>query len=127
MALIGSNNKVWIKGDDSLWRVATTAQLQEMAAASSLIVVSESNTTEADKKASNITDSTEATKLSNGAVAAISVVTTFVFCTLIACVIFVWCSVGKRRKNKKITSYENLSVNNSAVSELAPSEHSTMT
>ena len=131
MALIGSNNKVWIKGDDGLWRVATTAQLQEMAAASSLIdsppVVSESNTTEADKKASNITDGAEATKLSNGAVAAISVVTTFVFCTVIASVIFVWCSVGKRRKNKNITSYENLSVNNSAVSELAPSEHSTMT
>ena len=113
-----------------MWRIASAAQIEEIEAAMSTIspppVVLESNTTEADPKSANITMSTTMTKLSNGAVAAISVITTFVFCTAIACAIFVGFSVGKRRQAKKSAgSYENLSGSNCAVT---PNEsHATTT
>ena len=129
MTLIGSRKKIWIKDDDSVWRIASTAQMDEIVAAMSSIspppVVHESNTTEADPIASNTM-----TKLNNGAVAAISIVTTFVFCTAIACAIFVGVSVGKRRQVKKGAgheSYENLSESNCVVNELVPNESHTTT
>ena len=127
MTLIGSRNKIWIKDDDSIWRIATLEQTDEIVAAMSSIspppIVDESNTT-------NTTGTILMTKLSNGAVAAISVITTFVFCTAIACAIFVGVSVGKRRQVKKGAgheSYENLSGSNCVVNELEPNESHTTT
>lgn len=131
MILIGSRNKIWIKDDYNVWRIASAAEMEQMEAAMSSIspppVVNESNTTE-ENPISNIMGSMATMKLSNGAVAAISVVTTLAFCTVIACAIFVGFSVGKRRKAKKgAESYENLPGSNCAINELVPNESHTTT
>jgi len=131
MTLIGSWNKIWIKDDNNVWRIASAAELAQMGTAMSSInppLEHEGNATEVSPISTNITGSMAMTKLSNGAVAAISVITTVVFCTVIACAIFVGFSVGKRRKAKKgAESYENLPGSNCAINELVPNESHTTT
>lgn len=82
MVLMGRNGKVWIKEEDNMWKVATAGQLQQVREVMSSTNPNISNTTETPSGSGKVTN------LSNGAVAAISVCTTFIFCTVIACVIF---------------------------------------
>ena len=133
--IIGRQNTVRIRDLEGLWRIADTAEMEEIQAAMALLtpppLVSSSNITQAGSvlynltaAAMELTSGTALSRLNNGEVAAISVVSTVVFCTLIAAAIFIGFSI--KRKRKLTVHNEYLNINEVTVGNIDPAESSTI-
>ena len=95
---IGRKNTVWIRDVEGLWRIADTSEVEEIQAARGTLdppaVVSSNDTDNLNATTTELTS-----QLTNGEVAAISVVSTFVICIVGSVVVYV--GIFRRRKSKK--------------------------